>query len=44
MINQAERDDQFNADSEFVPVSTAQCKEIYDILSHEKPVIHNIGE
>ena len=36
--------DEFNADTEFVPVSTAQNKQIYDILSHEKPVIHNIGE
>ena len=44
VINQAIRDDEFNADTEFIPVSTARNKQIYDILSHEKPVIHTIGE
>ena len=44
VINQAIRDDQFSADTEFVPVSAAKDTILYDILCHEKPVIHNIGE
>ena len=44
VINQAIRDDEFNSDTEFVPVSAAKDTILYDILCHEKPVIHNIGE
>lgn len=44
VINQAIRDDQFCTDTEFVPVSAAKDTVLYDILCHEKPVIHNIGE
>ena len=44
VINQAERFDVFNADKEFIPVSTAENPELYKILKHEKPVIHTLGE
>ena len=44
VINQAIRDDEFDAEKEFIPVSAAQDSRLYDILSHEKPVIHNIGD
>jgi hypothetical protein len=44
VINQAIRDDEFNASTEFIPVSAAQEPELYRILAHEKPVIHTLGE
>ena len=44
VINQAVRDDEFNADTEFIPVSAAENESLYNILRHEKPVIHSIGE
>ena len=44
MINQAIRDEEFNPDTEFVPVSAGQDAELYRILAHEKPVIHSLGE
>ena len=44
VINQAIRDPEFNAETEFIPVSAAENENLYNILRHEKPVIHNIGE
>lgn len=44
VINQAIRDDEFNAETEFIPVSAATNSELYRILTHEKPVIHTLGE
>lgn len=44
VINQAIRDDEFDPEKEFIPVSSGQNTELYNILAHEKPVIHNIGE
>lgn len=42
VINQAIRDDEFNPETEFIPVSAAQDPELYRILAHEKPVIHTL--
>ena len=44
VINQAKRYDGFDASAEFYPVSTAENKELYNILRTEKPVIHTLGE
>ena len=44
VINQAVRDDEFNPETEFIPVSAGNNPELYRILVHEKPVIHEIGE
>ena len=44
VINQAIRDDEFDPEKEFAPVSAGQDAELYRILAHEKPVIHSIGE
>lgn len=44
VINQAIRDDEFDVETEFIPVSAGQNVELYRILAHEKPVIHTIGE
>ena len=44
VINQANRDDLFKADKEFLPVSVAEDHKLYECLKNEKPVIHNIGE
>ena len=44
VINQAIRDDEFNPDTEFIPVSAAENENLYNILLHEKPVIHHVGE
>lgn len=44
VINQAIRDDQFDAEKEFIPVSAGQNTQLYAILAHEKPVIHTIGQ
>jgi hypothetical protein len=44
VINQAIRDDEFDPETEFVPVSAAKNPDLYHILAHEKPVIHTLGE
>ena len=44
VINQAIRDHEFNPETEFMPVSAGQDAELYRILAHEKPVIHDLGE
>ena len=44
VINQAIRDDQFNPDTEFIPVSAGNHQDLYRVLVHENPVIHEIGE
>jgi hypothetical protein len=44
VINQAIRDDEFNPGTEFIPVSAAENENLYNILRHEKPVIHHVGE
>jgi hypothetical protein len=43
VINQAIRDDEFNASTEFIPVSAAQEPELYRILAEEKPVVHTLS-
>ncbi len=43
VINQAIRDEEFDANTEFIPVSAAQEPKLYNILAHEKPVIHTLG-
>ena len=43
VINQAVRDDQFNPDTEFIPVSAGNNPELYRVLVHEQPVIHEVG-
>ena len=42
LINQAIRDNQFDASTEFIPVSAAQNTRLYQILINEKPVIHTL--
>ena len=44
VINQAKRYDGFSAETEFIPVSCATNKNLYDALVNEKPVIHKFGE
>ena len=44
VINQATRYDGFSAETEFIPVSCATNKKLYDALVKEKPVIHKFGE
>ena len=44
VINQAIRDEEFDVNTEFIPVSAAQNENLYNILAHEKPVIHTLGE
>ena len=44
VINQANRYDGFSAETEFIPVSCATNKKLYDALVKEKPVIHKFGE
>ena len=44
VINQAKRYDGFSAETEFIPVSCATNKKLYDALTKEKPVIHKFGE
>ena len=44
VINQAKRYDGFNANTEFIPISCAENKKLYDVLRNEKPVIHKLGE
>jgi len=38
------RDDVFDPETEFIPISAGQNLDLYRILAHEKPVIHTIGE
>jgi hypothetical protein len=42
VINQAIRDEEFDPSTEFIPVSSATCEELYSILTTEKPVIHTL--
>ena len=44
VINQAVRDNDFNDKYEFIPVSTASDRKLYDILLNEKPIVHTLGE
>ena len=44
VINQAKRDDGFNSDAEFYPVSCAENMDLYNVLKTEKPVVHTLGE
>ena len=44
VINQAIRKDGFDAKYEFIPVSSASDKLLYDILLNEKPIVHTLGE
>jgi len=44
VINQAIRDEEFDAKTEFIPVSAATEPKLYEILTTEKPVIHTIGD
>ena len=44
VINQAKRYDGFNPNEEFIPVSTAENRDLYNILRNEKPVVHTLGE
>ena len=44
VINQAIRDEYFNPETEFVPVSASQHKDLYKVLTQETPVIHTLGE
>ena len=44
VINQSSRTEGFDHDKEFIPVSAAENKKLYEILKHEKPVIHTLGE
>ena len=39
VINQAERFEGFNADQEFIPVSTAEDPDLYKILKYEKQIL-----
>ena len=36
--------DEFDPDTEFIPVSAGNNPELYRVLVHEQPVIHDIGE
>ena len=44
VINQSQRYEGFNSESEFVPVSCASVPKLYKVLMHEKPVVHTRGE
>ena len=44
VINQAVRDNDFDDKYEFIPVSTASDRKLYDILLNEKPIVHTLGE
>ena len=44
VINQAKRYDGFDASAEFYPVSTAENRDLYNILRNVVPVIHSVGE
>ena len=44
VINQAVRDNDFDDKYEFIPVSTASDRKLYDVLLNEKPIVHTLGE
>ena len=44
VINQATRYPGFDPHAEFYPVSTAENRELYNILRNVSPVIHTLGE
>ena len=44
VINQAIRKEGFDAKYEFIQVSSASDKLLYDILLNEKPIVHTLGE
>ena len=44
VINRAIRDDEFNPETEFIPVSAGNNPDLYRILVHEQPVVHELGE
>ena len=44
VINQAIRDDEFDPETEFIPVSAGNNPDLYRILVHEQPVVHELGE
>ena len=44
VINQAIRDEDFDAKYEFIPVSAASDIKLYEILLNEKPIVHTLGE
>tara|TARA_B100000214_G_scaffold361956_1_gene325924 strand:+ start:1509 stop:1982 length:474 start_codon:yes stop_codon:yes gene_type:complete len=44
VINQSKRYEGFDCETEFQPVSCAATKRLYEILKHEKPVVHTLGE
>ena len=44
VINQAVRDNNFDDKYEFIPVSSASDRKLYDILLNEKPIVHTLGE
>ena len=44
VINQAVRDNDFDGKYEFIPVSTASDRKLYDVLLNEKPIVHTLGE
>ena len=44
VINQATRYPGFDPHAEFYPVSTAENRELYNILRNVNPVIHTLGE
>ena len=44
VINQSQRYEGFDSESEFIPVSCASVPKLYKVLMHEKPVIHTLGE
>jgi hypothetical protein len=44
VINQATRYDGFDPSAEFYPVSTAENRDLYNILRNVVPVIHTVGE
>jgi hypothetical protein len=41
LINHAVRDDKFNVNTEFIPVSAAEDEILYKILTSESPVVHH---
>ena len=44
VINQAVRDNDFDDKYEFILVSTASDRKLYDVLLNEKPIVHTLGE
>ena len=44
VINQSQRYEGFDSESEFIPVSCASVPKLYKVLMHEKPVVHTLGE